>query len=164
MAEQGERDFAVEFYWRMREAATGRLSRDAKRRAEKKAKATSQPFERGREPISAGDSLDGLIAAFRWDEQLGEADLFVRWGEVVGELNAAASVPEKIVNGTLTIRCKSTAWASQFRLIQDAILARIQADYPTLEIGALKFLGPDAPSWKKGSRSVPGRGPRDTYG
>ena len=25
-------------------------------------------------------------------------------------------------------------------------------------------VGPEAPSWKKGRRSVPGRGPRDTYG
>ncbi|MGB4918016.1 MAG: DUF721 domain-containing protein, partial [Propionicimonas sp.] len=25
-------------------------------------------------------------------------------------------------------------------------------------------VGPSAPSWKKGKRSVPGRGPRDTYG
>nr|NLD40552.1 DUF721 domain-containing protein [Actinomycetales bacterium] len=25
-------------------------------------------------------------------------------------------------------------------------------------------LGPKAPSWKHGIRSVPGRGPRDTYG
>ncbi|MDP4886606.1 MAG: DUF721 domain-containing protein, partial [Aquiluna sp.] len=27
-----------------------------------------------------------------------------------------------------------------------------------------RFIGPSAPSWKKGPRSVPGRGPRDTYG
>jgi len=25
-------------------------------------------------------------------------------------------------------------------------------------------VGPEAPNWKKGRRSVPGRGPRDTYG
>jgi predicted nucleic acid-binding Zn ribbon protein len=28
----------------------------------------------------------------------------------------------------------------------------------------VQVIGPQAPSWKKGRRSVPGRGPRDTYG
>jgi predicted nucleic acid-binding Zn ribbon protein len=31
-------------------------------------------------------------------------------------------------------------------------------------ITMIKILGPDAPSWKKGRFTVPGRGPRDTYG
>ena len=80
----------------------------------------------------------------------------------------AATTPqaqrEALINGTLTIRCKSTAWATQLRLMQTQILAKIHEAHPDLEITALKLLGPDAPSWKKGPRSVPGRGPRDTYG
>jgi predicted nucleic acid-binding Zn ribbon protein len=48
--------------------------------------------------------------------------------------------------------------------MQAQILEKINAAYPEVEIKALKMLGPDAPSWKKGPRSVPGRGPRDTYG
>ena len=31
-------------------------------------------------------------------------------------------------------------------------------------IESIRFLAPNAPSWKSGPRSVPGRGPRDTYG
>ena len=34
MTNQQPNDFAVEFYWKMREAVTGRIGRDAKRRAE----------------------------------------------------------------------------------------------------------------------------------
>ena len=48
--------------------------------------------------------------------------------------------------------------------MQEQILAKINEGYGDLGITGLKFLGPDAPSWKKGPRSVPGRGPRDTYG
>ena len=44
------------------------------------------------------------------------------------------------------------------------LLAKVTEAHPELEIASLKLLGPDAPSWKKGPRSVPGRGPRDTYG
>ena len=160
-------DFAQEFYWRMREAVTGRLSRDAKRMAEKEAAAeatSSQPFGSGRDPIKAGDGVDGLMTSFRWEAHLAEAELFNSWVEVVGEANAASSQPEALINGTLTVRCKSTAWATQLRLMQTQILAKIHELYPGLEITSMKMLGPDAPSWKKGPRSVPGRGPRDTYG
>ena len=78
--------------------------------------------------------------------------------------STAISPAVTLTNGTLTIRCKSTAWATQLRLMQAQILEKINAAYPEVEIKALKMLGPDAPSWKKGPRSVPGRGPRDTYG
>jgi predicted nucleic acid-binding Zn ribbon protein len=44
------------------------------------------------------------------------------------------------------------------------VLTTLQTAFPTLELIDIRFIGPDAPSWKKGQRSVPGRGPRDTYG
>ena len=101
--------------------------------------------------------------AVRWDSQLAEAELFNNWAQIVGETNAAATQPEALINGTLTIRCKSTAWATQLRLMQIQILEMIREAHPGVEITSLKLLGPDAPSWKKRPRSVPGRGPRDTY-
>lgn len=157
-------DFAQEFYWKMREAVTGRLSRDAKRIKAKAAKNNSQPFDKGRDPVSAGASLEGILKDFRWEARLAEADLFNRWAELVGEVNGLNSHPETLVNGVLTVRCKSTAWATQLRLMHDQILAKISESYGDLGITSIKLLGPDAPSWKKGPRSVPGRGPRDTYG
>lgn len=157
-------DFAQEFYFKMREAVTGRLSRDAKRILEKAKTAKSKPFDKGRDPLTAGQTIDGILKQFRWEAQLAEADLFNRWGELVGEQTAANSNPETLVGGVLTVRCKSTAWATQLRLMQNELLAKVNELHPELEIASLKFLGPDAPSWKKGPRSVPGRGPRDTYG
>ncbi len=157
-------DFAQEFYWKMREAVTGRLSRDAKRIKAKAAKSNSQPFDKGRDPVTAGSSVDGILKDFRWEARLVEADLFNNWTDLVGEANGLNSQPETLVSGVLTIRCKSTAWATQLRLMQVQILEKITENYGDLAISSLKFLGPDAPSWKKGPRSVPGRGPRDTYG
>ena len=149
----------------MREAATGRrMTRDQKRIEAGKAKAKSKPFENGRDPVTAMSTLDALITDFRWTGEMAEADLHVNWAEVVGANNAANSKPEEIVDGTLTIRCKSTAWATQLRLMSPQILELVNARYEALGITAIKTLGPDAPSWKKGPRSVPGRGPRDTYG
>jgi predicted nucleic acid-binding Zn ribbon protein len=105
-----------------------------------------------------------VLKEFRWEAQLAEADLFNRWAELVGQQNADNSQPETLVGGVLTIRCKSTAWATQLRLMQAILLEKVTEAHPDLEIKSLKLLGPDAPSWKKGPRSVPGRGPRDTYG
>jgi len=48
--------------------------------------------------------------------------------------------------------------------MQAEILGNINKQFGTLQIEQVKFVGPQAPSWKKGLRSVPGRGPRDTYG
>ena len=156
--------FAQEFYWRMREAVTGRLSRDAKRIIEKKKKGGSRPFEKGREPISAGSTLDALIKDFKWTNELGEAELFVSWSKIVGEDTAAKSIPESLQDGVLTVRCSSTAWATQLKMMQQTILEKLKQDFPAIEVSELKLLGPAGPSFKRGPRSVPGRGPRDTYG
>jgi predicted nucleic acid-binding Zn ribbon protein len=164
MTEPQKPDFAQEFYFKMRAAVTGRLSRDAKRIAEREARAASKPFEKGRDAVPAGALIDGLLTRFGWDNQIQEADLFNRWTELVGEANAAASTPEKLERGLLTVRCKSTAWATQLKLMKSQVLTTLQTAFPTLELIDIRFIGPDAPSWKKGQRSVPGRGPRDTYG
>ena len=156
--------FAQEFYWRMREAVTGRLSRDAKRIIEKKKKGGSRPFEKGRDPLSAGSTLDALIKDFKWTNELGEAELFVSWAKIVGVDTAAKSMPETLVDGVLTVRCSSTAWATQLKLMQQTILAKLRTDFPNLKVEELRLLGPAGPSFKRGPRSVPGRGPRDTYG
>lgn len=161
---ENPKDFAQEFYWKMREAAVGRLSRDAKRIADREKRATSKPFDPGRDVVAAGAVLDGLLNQFGWDNPIREADLFNRWPELVGEANGAASTPERLENGLLTVRCKSTAWATQFKLMKPQVLQAVTDAFPQLGIADIRFIGPDAPSWKKGPRSVPGRGPRDTYG
>ena len=157
-------DFAVAFYLRMKQAVTGRIGRDEKRRREASTRGGSKPFQKGRDPVTAAASLDKLLSQFSWDADLNRAELFAGWAKIVGDKNAENSTPEELDNGQLLVRCKSTAWATQLRLMQNEILSRLAQDYPTLKIEAIKFVGPDAPTWKKGKYSVPGRGPRDTYG
>jgi len=157
-------DIATEFYQRMKEAVTGRKGRDQQRREEAQTRATTQPFQKGRDPVSVADSLNGLLSQFSWDSDLAKAELFAGWAVIVGTQNALNSTPEELQNGTLLVRCKSTAWATQLRLMQNQIMERISSEFPDAKVKDLRFVGPDAPSWKKGKYSVPGRGPRDTYG
>lgn len=138
------------------------LTKDQRRRSDR-AKG-SQPFDKGRDPIIAGSSMNQLFENFNWGLNITKAELFSNWEKVVGAANAEASKPEELSDKELTIRCRSTAWATQLRLLESQILARITEEYPSLGVQKLKIIGPNVPSWKKGSRSVPGRGPRDTYG
>lgn len=141
----------------------GLKSRDEKRR-DRNQKRGSQPFEKGRSPIKAGEGLDQMLGEYNWTSQIDKAELFANWEKIVGPDSADASYPESFEKGVLTIRCRSTAWATQLRLLERQVLHKVQDLHQDLGVSEVRFIGPTAPSWKKGPRSVPGRGPRDTYG
>jgi predicted nucleic acid-binding Zn ribbon protein len=86
------------------------------------------------------------------------------WRELAGDDTAKHSTPVGIESGTLTVQCESTAWATQLRLMRTEILAHIAQRYPSAGIDGIRFLGPNVPTFKRGPRSVQGRGVRDTYG
>ncbi|MFZ4117111.1 MAG: DUF721 domain-containing protein [Rhodoluna sp.] len=163
MTRENEPDVAVEFYYRMRAAITGRKDRDTKRR-EKIQRQSSRPFDEGRAPKTLANTMDALIQNFGWQSKVAEAELFSNWKELVGDRVAESSFPEDLSKGVLTVRCKSTAWATQLRLMGNEILVKIGERLPDLEVKELRFIGPQAPSFKRGFRTVQGRGPRDTFG
>ena len=90
--------------------------------------------------------------------------MFGRWTAVVGEDIAAHASPTALRDGTLHVVAESTAWATQLRLLQTQLLAKIAAAVGDGVVKQLRITGPTAPSWRKGERHVRGRGPRDTYG
>ncbi|MFC6356301.1 DUF721 domain-containing protein [Luethyella okanaganae] len=118
----------------------------------------------GRDPRGLGDAIDTLTAQLGWNSPLAQSELLTSWSEIAGEETAKHSTPVAIEDGRLTVRCESTAWATQLRLMRVEIMTRITAKYREAGIQSIRFEGPNAPSWKKGPRSIPGRGPRDTYG
>jgi predicted nucleic acid-binding Zn ribbon protein len=90
--------------------------------------------------------------------------VFGRWTGVVGEDIASHATPMTLKDGVLSIAAESTAWATQLRMLQGQILAKINAAVGQGVVTSLKITGPTAPSWRKGERHIKGRGPRDTYG
>jgi predicted nucleic acid-binding Zn ribbon protein len=124
----------------------GRKTREDKIKEEKSR--GSKPFEKGREPISAGEGVEELLEEFDWQKRVDKEALFLNWHILVGPENAAASAPDELRNGTLSVKCRSTAWATQLRTLKDQILARVQEQYPELGVKDLVFLGPAAPSWR----------------
>ena len=139
-------------------------SPDARRRTKASREETTVPYGVGRDPKGLESVLDSLTAAMGWESPLAKSELLVAWPALVGEEVAAHAQPESVEDGQLTVRCDSTAWAQQLRAMRTTVLARIAERHPAAGIESIRFLGPDAPSWKRGPRAIPGRGPRDTYG
>ncbi len=141
----------------------GATSKDARART-KREPGSSAPFGVGRDPRGIAEVVDALTARLGWNSSLARSELLDSWADLVGEETATHSTPAGIDEGVLTISCDSTAWATQLRLMRSQIVSRIVERYPDAGIESLRFNGPGVPSWKRGPRSVPGRGPRDTYG
>lgn len=124
----------------------------------------NQPFTGGRDPRGIGEIVADLTKKAGWDAHLAREDVVRTWNEVAGAETAAHTTPVSFTAGTLTIKADSTAWAKQLQLMRSHILSEIIRRYPDAGVQSIRFLGPDVPSWKWGTRTIPGRGPRDTYG
>jgi len=139
-------------------------SRDGRRRKAIKLGSPSQPFGTGREPRGIADVLASVTTEMGWNSPLAQSELMEAWPALVGDELSGHSHPVSIDDGTLTVQCDSTAWATQLRLMRGQVTTTIVQRYPEAGIQSVRFLAPNAPTWKRGPRSVPGRGPRDTYG
>lgn len=164
-SEQSEESEPVTVYLRFRRVFGDGSSRssDARKRA-KRDPASTSPFGGGRDPEGLGAIMDVLSSKLGWNSPLARSELLASWVEIAGADTAEHSTPAGIDDGVLTVRCDSTAWATQLRLMRGQIMNHIVARYPDAGIDSLRFEGPGAPSWKRGPKSIPGRGPRDTYG
>jgi len=162
MAEPAEVPETLATYLRLRGLEPSKYAKRRRRRRD--TSEGSQPFAPGREPASLGDALGKLTDQSGWSGPLAREDLVRRWEHVAGAETAQHSTPTSLNGGTLTIQCDSTAWAKNLQFMRSHILTQIITTYPEAGVDAVRFVGPDAPSWKWGHRTVPGRGPRDTYG
>ena len=117
------------------------------------------------DPQLISDVLKNLIQDREWQSGIAEGNLFANWDNIVGAEIAEHTEPIAILEGVLTIRTSSTAWATQLNLISNDVLASLQASAPGVLVEKLSIIGPQGPSWKRGIRTIRGaRGPRDTFG
>jgi predicted nucleic acid-binding Zn ribbon protein len=155
---------ATAVYLRMKELFTGTPSRSRRVRRADDDPTASRPFGAGRDPRGLGDVMEALTSQMGWTGALAKSDLMEAWVELAGEETAKHAFPEAITEGALVIRCESTAWASQLGLLRSELLRKAGEHFPDAGIETIHIRGPHTPNWKHGPRSIPGRGPRDTYG
>jgi predicted nucleic acid-binding Zn ribbon protein len=158
---------------RMREAAAarGEIRRAAPRPGSQKAKkgirdtrGFSQFHATGRDPLGLGKVVGRLVAERGWTSPVAVGSVMAEWATLVGPEISAHCTPESFTGTTLHVRCDSTAWATQLRLLSMSLLEKFRVELGDGVVTSIQVLGPSAPSWRKGGRSVNGRGPRDTYG
>ncbi|SBV28883.1 Predicted nucleic acid-binding protein, contains Zn-ribbon domain (includes truncated derivatives) [Micromonospora krabiensis] len=131
---------------------------------ERRLRGYSGPGPDPRDPQPLGAVLNRLVKARGWQQPAAEATVFGAWERVVGPEVAQHSRPVKLENGELTVEARSTAWATQLRLLAGSLLKQIAREVGHNVVRKLHIHGPAAPSWSRGPRRVRGRGPRDTYG
>ena len=115
-------------------------------------------------PTVLGDLLGEVIEQQQWNRELNLRHLISRWPTLVGTVNAEHCEPEAYADGVLVVRAESSTWATSLRTIAPQLVAILNENLGQGAVLRVQVIGPQAPSWKKGRRSVSGRGPRDTYG
>ncbi|QIM22391.1 DUF721 domain-containing protein [Phycicoccus sp. HDW14] len=119
----------------------------------------------GRDPQLLGDQIDRFVGDRGWGADVAVGSVIGRWPGIVGEEVAAHCHPTDFVDGVLTVRADSTAWATQLRLLESSLMTRLAEDVGEGTVAELRVVGPSAPTWSRGRHRVQdGRGPRDTYG
>ena len=117
-----------------------------------------------REPRRLGAVWEKYVHNFGFGQMLDVGKLKANWEQIVGSQVAQHAQIESIKDGDVVVRCDSTRWASELRNLIPQLMGLIEDHAGSVVIKRLIVLGPQAPSWKHGPRSVKGRGPRDTYG
>ena len=133
----------------------------------KNRKTNNQEEDRSKkeDPEKLSNILSDLVTTKDWKKGIAEGTLFTKWREIVGNEIADHCEPITLFEGRLIIKAESTSWATQLRLITPDLLKNIRSRSEGALVEELTVIGPNAPSWKRGLRTIRGaRGPRDTYG
>ena len=121
----------------------------------------------GRDPVALGSAVNRLIAERGWEAPAAVGGVMGRWPQLVGPDVARHCEPVRYdeEERTLLVRCDSTAWATQLRLLAPRLVARLNEDLGQGTVRVIKVRGPEAPRTGQGPLRAPGsRGPGDTYG
>jgi predicted nucleic acid-binding Zn ribbon protein len=124
----------------------------------------------GRDPMALGSAINRLITERGWETPAAVGGVMGRWPQIVGEDVAKHCVPERYDEDerVLVVRCDSTAWATNLRLLAPTLVARLNEDLGHGSVRMIKVLGPGGPGGpgrSYGPLRAPGsQGPGDTYG
>ena len=119
----------------------------------------------GRDPALLGETVARLTAQLGWSAEISVGGVIGRWRDIVGDQVAEHCTPETFEDGQLVVRADSTSWAVAMQRYHLADLRRrLEEEVGPDVVTEIRVLGPAAPDWRRGKRTVKGRGPRDTYG
>ncbi|WP_030376927.1 MULTISPECIES: DUF721 domain-containing protein [unclassified Streptomyces] len=147
--------------------ARGEAAAQQRRGGRRQGGARSGARRDGRDPLALGAAINRLITERGWEAPAAVGGVMGRWPAIVGEELARHCVPERYDEDerVLTVRCDSTAWATNLRLLAPQLLARLNQDLGQGTVRLIKVQGPGGPVRRYGPLRAPGStGPGDTYG
>lgn len=121
----------------------------------------------GRDPVPLSAAVSRLITERGWETPAAVGGVMGRWPQLVGPEVAQHCEPEGYDEEArvLRVRCDSTAWATQLRLLAPQLVARLNTDLGQGTVRVIKVLGPAGAGRRYGPLRAPGStGPGDTYG
>lgn len=121
----------------------------------------------GRDPLPLGAAVSKLITERGWEAPAAVGGVMGRWPELVGAEVAQHCEPQHYDEDerSLLVRCDSSAWATQLRLLAPRLVARLNEELGQGTVKLIKVRGPEAPVKRYGPLRAPGStGPGDTYG
>ncbi|GHD11323.1 DUF721 domain-containing protein [Zhihengliuella salsuginis] len=138
--------------------------RQASAKARRAKRTESAMYDNGRDPLGVGAVMDRLVRNRGWTSPVAVGSVLSEWDALVGPQISAHCRPESFEATTVVVRCDSSSWATQLRLLSHNLLKTFDEKLGHGVVTTIQVLGPQAPSWRRGMRTVEGRGPRDTYG
>jgi predicted nucleic acid-binding Zn ribbon protein len=121
----------------------------------------------GRDPQPLGAAINRLLAERGWEAPAAVGGVMGRWPQIVGRDLAAHCEPESYSEEerVLTVRCSSTAWATQIRLLAPQLVGKLNQELGHGTVKLIRVQGPAGPQRSYGRLRAPGsKGPGDTWG
>lgn len=124
------------------------------------------PGESTRDPKPLGGIVGQLIRSRGWKEPVAVSSVLARWDDLMGPEVSTHAQPVRFENSIVEVRCDSTAWATQLRLMQRQIVQMFDRELGAGVVSSVRIFGPNNGRWSsRGPKRAPGgRGVRDTYG
>ena len=121
----------------------------------------------GRDPQRLGAAISRLVSERGWEAPAAVGGVMGRWPQIVGRDLAAHCEPEHYDEDdrVLSVRCSSTAWATQIRLLAPQLVRTLNQELGQGTVRLIKVQGPAGPTRSYGRLRAPGsKGPGDTWG
>lgn len=119
-----------------------------------------------RDPMPLGAAINRLLTERGWEAPAAVGGVMGRWPEIVGDDVAKHCDPDHYDEDerVLVVRCDTTAWATNLRLLAPTLVARLNEDLGHGTVRLIKVVGPAGSVRRFGPLRAPGStGPGDTY-
>ena len=90
-------------------------------------------------PQTVGTGVDRVLKHLNAPTADVVESVFANWEDLVGEVIAKHTRPQRITNGVLIIEVDDPAWASEMKWMSEALLEQIRAGADTVEINEIRI-------------------------